>query len=161
MPKFLAPVSLNEALHSSLLENFDCGDETINDWLKKKALANEFNGGSRTYVVLTSEGDLAGFFCLASHSVSHRDLKAAFKRNMPNPVPTILLGRMGVAVKYQRSGLGKSMSSQCVRIARSAKAQIGTKALIVHPISAAAAKFYCRHGFQEAKARLPMLYYPL
>ena len=70
-------------------------------------------------MVLTSQMDeLAGYFCLSTHSVERSNFRAKFKRDMPNPIPTILLGRLAVAVKYQRHGLGESMLHEAIRSLR-------------------------------------------
>ena len=81
MASFLPPRPLQQA-DEARLPGFDCGSEPLNRWLAH----NDKTGGSRTYVVSTESGELAGYFCLAAHSVEHGDLKAKYRRNMPNPI---------------------------------------------------------------------------
>lgn len=96
---------LTEA-HIPLINNFCCGERSLDLQLKTNALANKARSGSRNFVVHTSQMDeLAGYFCLSTHSVERSNFRAEFKRDMPNPIPTILLGRLAVAEKYQRHGL--------------------------------------------------------
>ena len=96
---FSAPELLTES-HQNLLGEFDCGIDELNRWLTEKALGNQFRGVSRTYVTLSVQGDVAGFYSLSNFALSHQYLSARYKRNMPNPIPCCLLGRLAVAQKY-------------------------------------------------------------
>ena len=156
---FLFPRALTEA-DQPQLETFDCGVDSLNRWLRQKALVNERRNASRTYVVYTDSGLLAGFFCLSSHSVSHASFKSALKRNMPNPIPVILLGRLAVDTRFKGCGLGSSMLQTAIRIAEKAAQTVAVSALVVHPISTDASKFYMERGFVQAKQDEPMLLFP-
>ena len=156
---FLFPRALTEA-DQPKLESFDCGVDSLNRWLRQKAIGNERRNASRTYVVFTDAGTLAGFFCLSSHSVSHASLKSALRRNMPDPIPVVLLGRLAVDKRFKGCGLGSSMLQTAVRIAEQAAQAVAVSALVVHPISAEASKFYMQRGFVQAKKEEPMLFYP-
>lgn len=161
MALFSKPVRLTQE-HRPALANFDCGERTLDLWLKTKALANEMKGGSRTFVTFSvATGELAGFFSLASHAVKHEDLKAKLRRNMPAPLPAILLGRLAVAKKYQGLGVGASLLSEAVRISQLAADAIGVSVLVVHPISEQAAAFYVKHGFSTANISKEMLFLDL
>ncbi len=160
MASFLPPRPLQQADETRLL-GFDCGSEPLNRWLAQKALHNDKTGGSRTYVVSTETGELAGYFCLSAHSVEHGDLKAKYRRNMPNPVPTILLGRLAVDKKFAGRGLGKSMLSVAIRSSIEIAKSIGVAAVVVHPISEEAEHFYLKNGFAYAREGNPMLLFAL
>lgn len=148
--------------HRDLLESFECGERSLDLWLKTRALANETTGASRTFVTFsTVTGECAGYFSLASHSVDHDDLKAKLRRNMPAPVPAILLGRLAVSKPYQEHGLGQSLLYEAVRISQHAAQCIGAAVLVVHPISEKATRFYRKHGFSEAKTEKTMLFLKL
>ncbi|WP_278661540.1 GNAT family N-acetyltransferase [Parasutterella excrementihominis] len=158
MIPFTKPLPLREE-HQELFQHFQCGELTLDNWLKTKALENEIKGASRTFLSFSTEtGDVAGYFSLASHSVRHLDLRAKLRRNMPEPLPVILLGRLAVDNKYQRHGLGESLLYEAVRIVKAAAETIGIVALVVHPISEDAAAFYIKHGFSVAKTSKQMLF---
>ena len=80
---------------------------------------------------------------------------------MPNPIPTILLGRLAVAVKYQRHGLGESRLHEAIRKSKKIADSLGAAALIVHPISERANLFYLKHGFSSSKSEKPRLFLDL
>ena len=135
--------------------------QSLNGWLVRKALYNEIHGGSRTYVLSTSNGELAGFFCLAAHSVEHEDFRSKFRRNMPNPVPVILLGRLAVDKKFAGCGVGTSLLKVAVAMTRELARSIGVAALVVHPLNERATRFYLERGFVHAKAGKDLLVFPV
>ena len=142
-----------------MLESFECGERSLDLWLKTRALANETTGASRTFVTFsTVTGECAGYFSLASHSVDHDDLKAKLRRNMPAPVPAILLGRLVVSKPYQEHGLGQSFLYEAVRISQQVAQYTGAAVLVVHPISEKATRFNRKLGFSEAKTEKTMLF---
>ena len=157
---FLPPRPVRQA-DAVLFQTFDCGVQSLNGWLVRKALYNEIHGGSRTYVLSTSDGELAGFFCLAAHSVEHEDFRSKFRRNMPNPVPVILLGRLAVDKKFAGCGVGTSLLKVAVAMTRELARSIGVAALVVHPLNDRATRFYLERGFVHAKAGKDLLVFPV
>ena len=150
------------AAHIPLINNFCCGERSLDLWIQTHGPSNEARGGRRTFVVLTSlMNELTGYFCLSTHSVERSDFRAKFKRDMPNPIPAILLGRLAVAAKYQRHGLGESMLHEAIRKSKKIADSLGAAALIVHPISERANLFYRKHGFSSSKSEKPMLFLDL
>ena len=88
------------------LAAFDSGVPVLDDWLKRRALANEELGGSRTYVV-TAGGRVVGYYALATGGVAQTAVTGRVRRNMPDPVPVMVLGRLAVDRAYQGRGLGE------------------------------------------------------
>jgi GNAT superfamily N-acetyltransferase len=90
------------------LEGFACGVAPLDDWLKKRARANEAAAASRTFVV--SEGrQVVGYYSLAVGSMLHRIATGSVRRNMPGPVPVALLGRLAIDRRRQGRGLGLAL----------------------------------------------------
>jgi hypothetical protein len=48
-----------------LLDGFNCGEPSLNDWLKRRALTNHLNGASRTFVVVDADCYVFGYYALA------------------------------------------------------------------------------------------------
>lgn len=92
MGKLTSPVSLTVDHHTA---GFDCGIDSLNEWLIRRALKNEYGGGSRTYVVCHGK-QVAGYYAVAAGSVAHRDAPGRIKRNMPDPIPALILKNSGV-----------------------------------------------------------------
>lgn len=128
------------------LSPFDCGNEDLNDRLKRRALASE--GRSARTSVLCDGQRVAGYYCLATGSIERESLSSAkLRKNLPDPIPILVLGRLAVALDYQGRGLGKALLKDAILKTIAASEIAGMRALVVHAIDDAAARFYQRHGF--------------
>jgi GNAT superfamily N-acetyltransferase len=137
------PIDLDQGL-----EGFDCGVPSLNEWLVNRAVRNEQTGVSRTFVTVSDDtGAVAGYYCLASGAIDPAAAPGRLRRNMPTPIPFILLGRLAVDLRFRGRGLGvvllRDAFSRSVVAARS----IGAAAITVHALDASAARFYARFGF--------------
>ena len=131
------------------LDAFDSGTASLDDWLKRRARRNEAEGGSRSFVVSVGRR-VVGYYCLAAGSVSHEGATGRVRRNMPDPIPVLLLGRLAIDRGWQRRGLGADLLQDAVLRALAAADTIGIRALLVHAISDDAKAFYEKHGFRPS-----------
>ncbi len=127
---------------------FDSGTPELDTWLKRRALANEALGVSRTYVV-TDRGRVVGFYALATGAVAHKDVSAKSRRNMPDPIPVIVLGRLAVDSAYQKQGLGSALLKDALLRILGAAQIAGIRAVLLHAMSDDAKRFYERAGFHD------------
>lgn len=137
----LAPALLADA-HQ--LDSFDSGIASLDDWLKRRARANQLNGASRTYVVADDAGRVVGYYALASGALAPMDAPG---RNMPDPIPMAILGRLAVDRTCQGQGLGVALLQDAVLRIRQAASIMGIRGILVHAISDDAKRFYEHHGF--------------
>jgi len=128
------------------LASFDSGVPVLDDWLRKRAVANEASGTSRTYVVCVAD-QVAGYYALATGAVAHQEASGKLRRNMPDPVPVMVLGRVAVDKRYQSAGVGAGLLRDAILRTVQAAKIAGIRALLVHAISDEAKRFYERHGF--------------
>jgi GNAT superfamily N-acetyltransferase len=131
------------------LEEFDCSEPKLNDWLRKHAKRNHEAGASRTYVVCLGDRVVA-YYCLAMGSVSLNVAPGKVRRNMPDPIPVAVLGRLAVDRTLQGRGYGTGLVKDAVRRVVEVSTVIGVRALLVHAISQRARDFYLRSGFVES-----------
>ena len=87
---------------------FSCGEPSLDEWLRRRAMQNEESGASRTYVLCEGEGRVIGYYALAVGAVAHAGAHSRVKRNMPDPVPVIVLGRLAIDQTFQGQGLGSA-----------------------------------------------------
>ena len=126
---------------------FSSGVETLDAWLLGKARLNESRGGARTYVACDA-GRVIGFCCLAASSVERHRVSSRIGRNMPDPIPVILLGQLAVDKAYQGRGLGSDFLFDAGCRALAASKVIGARAVIVQAINDKAKSFYGRFGYR-------------
>jgi len=126
--------------------DFASGEASLDDWLKRRARANQAGGASRTYVVCEGER-VAGYYALASGAVTVESVPGRFRRNMPNPIPVVVLGRLAVDRKYQGRGIGRALFRDAARRVAHAADAIGIRGIVVHAISEEAKEFYIALGF--------------
>ena len=129
------------------LHNFQCGLSALDDWLKRRAMANQISGASRTYVVTDKFELVVAYYALASGALAQSDAPSGVKRNMPDPIPMTILGRLAVDQRYQGQRLGIALLQDAVLRVQQAAAIMGIRGILVHAISDDARRFYERHGF--------------
>ncbi len=134
--------------------DFHCGEASLDDWLKRRARANQASGASRTYVVC--EGNrVIGYYALASGVVTLESAPGRFRRNMPNPIPVAVLARLAVDSEMHGKGLGRALFRDAARRVAQAAEAIGIRGIVVHAISEEAKRFYLALGF-DASPSEPM-----
>ena len=125
---------------------FDCGIDSLNEWLIRRALKNEYGGGSRTYVVCDGK-QVVGYYAIAAGSIARGDSPGRIKRNMPDPIPALILGRLAVDQGCQGAGIGQGLLRDALARSINVSQQIGARVLIVHTLNNKAEAFYLKHGF--------------
>lgn len=141
-----APAPLSE---THRVEGFSSGVQALDEWLVRRTWNNQISGASRTYVV-SAAGAVVGYYCLASGALALRDAPGRIRRNMPDPLPMAILGRLAVDQTWQRQGLGVALLHDAVERTRAASRILGVRGLLVHALSEKAAAFYAHFGFVEA-----------
>jgi len=135
--------------HSARVDGFSSGEQVLDDWLRKRALANQASGASRTFVVC-KDGVVVAYYALASSAVSVTVGMGRFKRNMPDPILVVVLGRLAVASSHHGKGLGRALFQDAARRVVNAADAIGIRGMIVHALSDNAAAFYRKLGFDPS-----------
>ncbi|MBD1821072.1 GNAT family N-acetyltransferase [Cyanobacteria bacterium FACHB-DQ100] len=131
---------------SHQLEGFDSGNTQLDDWLKRRALKNAAEGASRTYVLC--EGDqVIGYYCLANGAVAQTEATGRIRRNMPDPIPVMVIGRLAVDRQWQGQGIGRALLRDAILRTLQAAEIAGIRAILVHVISDEAKQFYEKCGF--------------
>lgn len=142
-----APVPLAA---SHRLDDFACGEASLDDWLKRRALGNQLSGASRTFVVTQADGQVLGYYALAAGAVAHETATSAVRRNMPDPVPVMVLARLAVDQRAQGRQLGGALLQDAVRRSLAVAENAGVRALLVHALHERARQFYEHYGFQPS-----------
>ncbi len=134
---------------SHVLAGFDCGVTSLNQWLVRRASPNQTSGASRTFVV-HDDSRVVAYYALASSAIAVVSAPGRFRRNMPDPIPVVVLGRLAVATTHQGLGLGRALFQDAGRRVIRAADAIGIRGMIVHALSDQARNFYLGLGLDES-----------
>jgi GNAT superfamily N-acetyltransferase len=145
-PTLQAPTPLTEAHR---LEDFRCAESALESWLRQRAWRNQQEGASRCYVVCAGE-NVAGYYALAAGAVSHAQATGRVRRNMPDPIPVVVLGRLAVHADWAGQGIGAGLLKDAVLRSLRLSREMGIRALLCHAINEDAKRFYLHHGFIES-----------
>ncbi|MDX1251083.1 MAG: GNAT family N-acetyltransferase [Gammaproteobacteria bacterium] len=128
---------------------FDSSVPSLDDWLKRRAAQNQHSGASRAFVVCDGER-VVGYYALASSAVALAAAPGRFRRNMPDPIPVVVLARLAVARSHQGQGIGRALFQDAARRVIHAAEAIGIRGLLVHALSEEAKAFYLRLGLDPS-----------
>ncbi len=132
-----------------VVDEFDCGDSALDDWLQTKALHNQREGGSRTWVVLDDRRVVA-FYASSTAVLLRSQATKRAARNHPDPLPALLLGRLAVDTGHQGRGLAAALLKHFLVKALEIAELTGVRVLLVHAKNDAAVRFYTRYGFEPS-----------
>lgn len=126
---------------------FSCGNEELDEWLRRHALAAQAMDSARTFV-LARGAAVVGYFSLTMGSVHRFDAPKKLVRGLPQyPVGTVLLARLAVDCGSQGEGLGGRLLAHALRKAAAAGEAAAARLVVVDAIDDTAGSFYARHGF--------------
>ena len=152
-----APCHLEENHNCEL---FHCGEEALDAWLKNRALKNEAAGANRTYVI-THANAVVGYYSLAVGSVSHSFVPGRIRRNMPDPIPIMLLARLAVDTSLKHQGIGRALLRDAILRTEQAAHIAGIRCILVHALNGPARHFYTSCGFTPSPINELTLMLPL
>jgi predicted N-acetyltransferase YhbS len=132
------------------LTAFQSGEPTLDDWLRRRALRNEAGGGSRTYVVCAGRNQqVVAYYCLAAGAIAHAGASTRVRKNMPDPIPAVVIGRLAVDQRLQGRGIGRALLRDAILRTIQAAKIAGIRAILVHAMSDDARTFYEQAGFRS------------
>jgi GNAT superfamily N-acetyltransferase len=131
------------------VDEFKCGIDPLDDWLKRQDRHNEAEDGSRTFIVCADQS-VVGYYSLAASSLLPGLATGRVRRNVPNPVPVVLIGRLAIDRGWQGKGLGGDLLRDATLRVLAAGDAIGVRGMLVSAISPEAGAFYERYGFKPS-----------
>ena len=131
------------------IEAFASGVESLDNWLKRRALKNQATGASRTFVACEGRRVVA-YYALASGAVTSDEAPGRFRRNMPDASPVVVLARLAVDHSLQGKGVGRALVRDAGQRVIQAADTIGIRGMLVHALSPEARTFYARVGFSPS-----------
>jgi predicted N-acetyltransferase YhbS len=143
----LSPPTAIAAHHN--LDGFTCGEASLDEWLRKRALRNHASGASRCFVVCAG-ADVVGYYRLSAGAIAHAAAPKSLRRNMPDPLPALVLGRLAVDRRHHNRGLGSALLRDAMTRSVSIAGNAGVSVILLHALSDPARQFYLSRGFQPS-----------
>jgi len=131
-------------------DGFACGESSLDEWLRRRALPNQTTGASRTFVVTDKSNQVVAYYAMAAGAVTHQEASGRIRRNMPDPVPVMVLARLAVDERFQGHQLGAAMLQDAVRRTLAVAQNAGVRALLVHALNESSRQFYIHYGFEPS-----------
>jgi predicted GNAT family N-acyltransferase len=145
-------LALDARVHDRM--NFDCGEATLNRYLREQASQEMKRKVAGCWVIVSydSPNQLLGFYTLSTEAVDMRELGDAdpqVAKRLPRypRLGAVLLGRLAVSKTAQKQGLGELLLFDAMH--RILNAQIPAALMITDPKDANAAAFYRKYGFKS------------
>lgn len=132
------------------LDDFQCTSPELAKWLINRARKSHREGASRCFVVCDDQQNVIGYYALAAGAVSHEQVPGSVRRNMPDPIPVAVLGRLAVHADWAGKGIGRGLLKDAVQRTLQTAQQMGIRVLLCHAIDEPAKAFYVKHGFIES-----------
>ncbi len=143
-------------------EDFDCGQELLNNFIKYLATQYRQKNLGQTYVSATADQRVVGYYTLSTSRVDFQNVPDDLKKRFPEiPIPVVLLGRLAVDRTVQGQGLGKTLLVRALRQSAELSESIGIAAVEVHALDDQAREFYLKYGFTELHDDRFHLYLPI
>jgi hypothetical protein len=160
----LRPHGLHAPVHiepSHDCGGFDCGQPSLNEWLRDRAATSE-GKTARTYVVCDGRS-VVGYYCIANGSIERAKLPSKLKREQGQPTQTsvAIIGRLARDVRYRGTGLGADLLRDAIVRIVSVSEIIGVRCILVHAIDDKTVEFYKSFEFIESPIGSRTLFLPI
>lgn len=133
------------------LDLFECGKPALDEWFRRYAKLAAAAGTAKTFVVCTRDGQVAGFYSLATGQIRRSEVSGRVAKGVGgHDIPVIVLARLAVDLKFVGQGLGHGLLQDCAKRVVAVSRQVGVRALLTHPKDEDAASFYARFGFEQS-----------
>jgi GNAT superfamily N-acetyltransferase len=149
-PQLNATAPLNRTAHR--VDQFSCGEETLDRWLRAYAGQNQQRNAARTFVTTEPDGKVAGYYTLVAAQVEHEQATASVRHRLSLhfPIPVALIARLAVATPHQGAGLGRSLLLDALQRILRASDELAIRAVTVDALDDRAASFYRGFGFEPS-----------
>jgi GNAT superfamily N-acetyltransferase len=131
------------------VQNFESGERLLDEWIVQRVLRNEREGASRTYVICC-DNVVVGYYALSTGSIASVSAPGRVRRNMPDPIPVVLLGRLAIDRRWQGRGLGQALLRDAILRTIQVAEIAGIRAIAVNTISENARQFYEKYDFKSS-----------
>lgn len=154
----MTPIRVEKLRSDHAVERFACGQDDLDRFRVRFALANQSANASQSYVLVSDDG-VIGFYTLVVGSVAPANAPERLSKGMARyPIPLMILARMAVDRRWQGKGLGAALVKDAMKRTLSAADIAGIRAMAVHAKDDSARAFYEHFGFEPSPVDPLQLY---
>ena len=129
------------------LDDFDCGDLALNEWLRRFALTNQSANSAQSFLGI-EDGIVTGYYSVVVGNVDYLQAAPRLRKGLAkHPIPIMLLARLAVDLRWQGCGIGASLLRDAMLRTLHVADMAGLRALTVHAKHDSARSFYEGFGF--------------
>jgi predicted N-acetyltransferase YhbS len=130
---------------------FSCDNELLDRWLLRYAGQNQRRDAARTFVAVTNDQRVYGYYTLLAGELDHHEATLETSKGLSRhfPIPVAVLARLAVDISQQGHGIGAALLNDALVRVVHASEQVAVRAVVVHAIDASAASFDERFGFRR------------
>ncbi|MGA7220063.1 MAG: GNAT family N-acetyltransferase [Candidatus Sulfotelmatobacter sp.] len=129
-------------------EAFDCGEEALNEFLRRYARKSHELGGAKTFLAIDAGNKaILGFYSLSPASVGYARTPEIARRGLArHDVPGFRLARLAVDRRWQGRGIGGQLLLAAGRRCLAAAAEVGGVVMVIDAKNERAAGWYASYG---------------
>jgi GNAT superfamily N-acetyltransferase len=130
-------------------ETFDCGEEALNEFLRRYARKSHERGGAKTFLAIEDAGtkSILGFYSLSPASVDYARAPEIIRHGLArHDVPGFRLARLAVDRRWQGKGIGGQLLLAAARRCLLAAAEVGGVVLVIDAKNERVAAWYASYG---------------
>lgn len=141
---------------------FDCGDHSLNEFLRKFARQNDARNISKTIVAIDADNYVRGFYSVSAAAIEFSEVPDDLARRIPKyPIPAARIGRLAVDRPVQGSGLGAQLLLDALKRIYLSSSQLAIKVVLVDALNDQARAFYEHFGFMRLPGEESRLFLPI
>lgn len=131
------------------ITGFTCGEESLDQWLRRYAATAATRGTARTWVWIDGGGRVVAYYALAAHKVAREQVPSRIGRGGPAELPAVLLARLALAKHLRGHGLGAVLVADALERIVEATRTVASRVVIVDALAEPVARFYQTLGFRR------------
>jgi GNAT superfamily N-acetyltransferase len=140
------PAPLDPRQHDR--SQFDCGEPTLDEWLRRYAGQNRRRDTAATWVIADANDRVAAYASIAMTGIDRSAAPTGLAKQAPDPVPALLLGRLAVDRHHSGRGVGTALVAHVLATAVELNTHAAARAVVVNAINPNARRWWEHLGFQ-------------
>ena len=146
------------------LKSFDCGEISLNNYLRFYALKNDKSQISKTVIAFDPANPkcILGYYTISSAQITYNEYPESLRGKIPRyPVPAMRIGKLASSITTRGQGIGAALLKDAFLRAIVASGHIAIHCIIVDALNKSAALFYTKYGFVPLKDDESILVIPI